>query len=619
MRSKNPQISVKPSEDSFLVWHFVLHSLPADTPYHEGCYHGKVVFPPQYPHAPPSIYMVTPSGRLEVGKKLCLSMTDFHPESWNPAWSTETILVGLLSFFISEKEKGYGSILDPEPKRRQLAAESWASNAKDMDFQSLFPEFLRTEPQSEGGESPVHEKEPQSLEGKTEPPAPTEVLEPSAVEETLEPTPACPPTYVAEGGEGQPGGPQADEEEEPPECWICRDITSEPLIQPCACRGSMSYVHASCVEQWIQHHRRNTVNDQRPRCSVCHQEYHGEESHPGMSLFVRHLCHGVFANLLRVMLMALLLVGFEVATSGQGLLLPIRILLISVFAVAYIRKLILLTVSLPPHRPPPESACLRFFFVEDPRQLAMHLAEVSAAVVTLLIGFAAGMIPWQFFLPFAILSMIPLVRCKISAPSWACARAVLMLFGGIILSPFLVIWVVVQHLRRTRVLDHLLGATPHIVVALAVVPICIWCANNIPLVAVWGAHGLLAVLGTIERACVKKLRWQQNRGWLVAMYLVVMDTYFANTCEFTKGIGEDDAQEGPSQTSSLVVLLSSLAWLLLVGGFVVSINWEQLVGYYRRWQRQNGQFTLQVNGAAVAGVEGGGEPLARRVQGLSEV
>lgn len=33
-------------------------------------------------------------------------MTDFHPESWNPAWSVDTILTGLLSFFLSDLEMG---------------------------------------------------------------------------------------------------------------------------------------------------------------------------------------------------------------------------------------------------------------------------------------------------------------------------------------------------------------------------------------------------------------------------------------------------------------------------------------------------------------------------------
>ena len=48
-------------------------------------------------------------------------------------------------------------------------------------------------------------------------------------------------------------GPEEGDEETTPECWICReDGSQEPLIQPCACTGSMSGVHASCVEQWIR-------------------------------------------------------------------------------------------------------------------------------------------------------------------------------------------------------------------------------------------------------------------------------------------------------------------------------------------------------------------------------
>ena len=32
----------------------------------------------------------------------------------------------------------------------------------------------------------------------------------------------------------------------------------EPLVQPCQCRGSMGGVHASCVEAWVEYHRRNS-------------------------------------------------------------------------------------------------------------------------------------------------------------------------------------------------------------------------------------------------------------------------------------------------------------------------------------------------------------------------
>ena len=41
---------------------------------------GKVIFPPQYPYKPPSILMLTPNGRFATNTKLCLSMSDFHPE-----------------------------------------------------------------------------------------------------------------------------------------------------------------------------------------------------------------------------------------------------------------------------------------------------------------------------------------------------------------------------------------------------------------------------------------------------------------------------------------------------------------------------------------------------------
>lgn len=46
--------------------------------------------------------MVTPNGRFETGVRLCLSMSDYHPELWVPAWSVATILTGLLSFMLED-------------------------------------------------------------------------------------------------------------------------------------------------------------------------------------------------------------------------------------------------------------------------------------------------------------------------------------------------------------------------------------------------------------------------------------------------------------------------------------------------------------------------------------
>lgn len=47
--------------------------------------------------------MHTPSGRFQPSTRLCLSISDFHPKSFNPAWEVSTILIGLLSFMTSDE------------------------------------------------------------------------------------------------------------------------------------------------------------------------------------------------------------------------------------------------------------------------------------------------------------------------------------------------------------------------------------------------------------------------------------------------------------------------------------------------------------------------------------
>lgn len=42
--------------------------------------------------------MITPSGRFQINTRLCLSISDFHPDTWNPSWTVSTIIMGLISF-----------------------------------------------------------------------------------------------------------------------------------------------------------------------------------------------------------------------------------------------------------------------------------------------------------------------------------------------------------------------------------------------------------------------------------------------------------------------------------------------------------------------------------------
>ena len=129
-----------PLESNILEWHFVVEGSEG-TAYEGGWYHGKVIFPPTYPYKPPSIQMITPSGRFKTNTRLCLSMSDFHPESWNPMWSVSTILMGLVSFMLEESPTT-GSISTSDYTKRELAKESLEMNCKDKIFVELFPELV---------------------------------------------------------------------------------------------------------------------------------------------------------------------------------------------------------------------------------------------------------------------------------------------------------------------------------------------------------------------------------------------------------------------------------------------------------------------------------------------
>ena len=117
-------ILAQPNENNILEWHYVIIG-PKDSVYEGGnlvffiiknktdnfkkigYYHGVLKFPTEYPYKPPSIIMFTTNGRFVCKKglitfnlllkkkkrfktntRLCLSMSDFHPETWNPMWST---------------------------------------------------------------------------------------------------------------------------------------------------------------------------------------------------------------------------------------------------------------------------------------------------------------------------------------------------------------------------------------------------------------------------------------------------------------------------------------------------------------------------------------------------
>eukprot|EP00742_Colponemidia_sp_Colp-10_P006386 GILJ01006844.1.p1 GENE.GILJ01006844.1~~GILJ01006844.1.p1 ORF type:complete len:211 (-),score=5.47 GILJ01006844.1:269-901(-) len=136
-----PHIRAAPDPNDWLLWHYVIYDLP-DGPYQGGYYWGKLRFPQEYPYKPPAIYMRTPTGRFKTDTKLCLSISDFHPESWNPLWTVGSILQGVLSF-MTDTQRTEGSIETSTSEKRRLAAESLGYNCRHLEFRLLFPKFLK--------------------------------------------------------------------------------------------------------------------------------------------------------------------------------------------------------------------------------------------------------------------------------------------------------------------------------------------------------------------------------------------------------------------------------------------------------------------------------------------
>ncbi|CAM6084607.1 unnamed protein product [Calypogeia fissa] len=135
-----PHILARPSPADILEWHYVLEGSEG-TPFEGGVYHGKVKFPPEYPFKPPGISMITPNGRFATHKRICMSMSDFHPETWNPMWSVSSILTGLLSFMM-DNTPTTGSVSTTNEEKQKLARLSLAYNAKSAVFRKMFPEYV---------------------------------------------------------------------------------------------------------------------------------------------------------------------------------------------------------------------------------------------------------------------------------------------------------------------------------------------------------------------------------------------------------------------------------------------------------------------------------------------
>ncbi|XP_031389473.1 ubiquitin-conjugating enzyme E2 32-like isoform X1 [Punica granatum] len=120
------EMQSSPSDDFMslpLEWQFGIAG-PRDSEFEGGIYHGRIQLPAEYPFKPPSFMLLTPNSRFETQTKICLSMSNHHPEHWQPSWSVRTALVALIAFMPTNPNGALGSLDFKKEERRALAVKS---------------------------------------------------------------------------------------------------------------------------------------------------------------------------------------------------------------------------------------------------------------------------------------------------------------------------------------------------------------------------------------------------------------------------------------------------------------------------------------------------------------
>lgn len=129
-----------PEPNNPLIWNFMIYGQKG-TPYEGGEYIGKIVHSPRYPMAPPDYYMLTPNGRFEINRKICLTNSSFHKETWSSTWTIENLLIGVNIIWLNDKESGLGHLHESSADRRLKAQQSVEYNRRN--HREIYEKFDR--------------------------------------------------------------------------------------------------------------------------------------------------------------------------------------------------------------------------------------------------------------------------------------------------------------------------------------------------------------------------------------------------------------------------------------------------------------------------------------------
>jgi ubiquitin-protein ligase len=128
-KNKLSYAQVVQDEENVLLFYFLIKGEDGGQ-YEGGYYIGKLLLPPTYPNKPVDYVMLTPSGRFEINKKICVTNSGYHSNMWTPCWTIKQMLIGFYSIFIDDAEGGIAHIRESAEQRRIKAKESFDYNAK---------------------------------------------------------------------------------------------------------------------------------------------------------------------------------------------------------------------------------------------------------------------------------------------------------------------------------------------------------------------------------------------------------------------------------------------------------------------------------------------------------
>lgn len=88
-----------------------------------GIYHGRVLLPKNYPMVPPRVQLLTPSGRFIPYHDICLSASNYHPETWTPQWTVLSLVEALRLHMLTQANE-IGGMNSSKDVRRRYAVQS---------------------------------------------------------------------------------------------------------------------------------------------------------------------------------------------------------------------------------------------------------------------------------------------------------------------------------------------------------------------------------------------------------------------------------------------------------------------------------------------------------------